>query len=236
MPERSGPSRRPPSRPAYGDPDPDRPSRRPPSRPAYGDPDPDRPSRRPPSRPAYGDPDRPSGRGRPRRRSSSCRGRRLVGPDVLGPRPGGHRCPGRPPVAHPEEGRSPPRLIRLAPGLPALAGRSAGFLNRLLLEPAAASARRGRHQEEGESYGRCYRLDRRCLPLAPGAPTPPTPGNGVGGVGYEYSGSDLLSQGATPQVPSAWAALTSVFGMGTGVTPPLWPPETLLKRSAGRRQ
>jgi hypothetical protein len=40
------------------------------------------------------------------------------------------------------------------------------------------------------------------------------------------SGGDLLSQGASPQVPSALAGLTSVFGMGTGVTPPLWPPET----------
>ena len=40
------------------------------------------------------------------------------------------------------------------------------------------------------------------------------------------SGGDLLSQGAPPQVPSARAVFTSVFGMGTGVTPPLWPPET----------
>ena len=40
------------------------------------------------------------------------------------------------------------------------------------------------------------------------------------------SGGDLLSQGVPPQVPSALAGLTSVFGMGTGVTPPLWPPET----------
>ena len=42
-----------------------------------------------------------------------------------------------------------------------------------------------------------------------------------------YSGGDLLSQGVSTQVPSALAGLTSVFGMGTGVTPPLWPPETL---------
>src|SRR5207237_3536231 len=40
-----------------------------------------------------------------------------------------------------------------------------------------------------------------------------------------YSGGDLLSRGVTPQVPSALAVLTSVFGMGTGVSPPLWPPE-----------
>ena len=40
-------------------------------------------------------------------------------------------------------------------------------------------------------------------------------------------GDDLLSQGASPQVPSARAGLTAVFGMGTGVSPPPWPPETL---------
>jgi hypothetical protein len=52
---------------------------------------------------------------------------------------------------------------------------------------------------------------------------------GAGRCSAIYSGDDLLSQGATPQVPSAQAGLTSVFGMGTGVTPPLWPPETMLK-------
>ncbi len=40
-------------------------------------------------------------------------------------------------------------------------------------------------------------------------------------------GGDLLSQGASPQVPSARAGLTAVFGMGTGVSPPPWPPETV---------
>ena len=38
-------------------------------------------------------------------------------------------------------------------------------------------------------------------------------------------GGVLLSQGVTPQVPSALAGLTAVFGMGTGVSPPPWPPE-----------
>ena len=41
----------------------------------------------------------------------------------------------------------------------------------------------------------------------------------------EKSGGDLLSQGDYPQVPSARAGLTAVFGMGTGVTPPPWSPE-----------
>ena len=40
----------------------------------------------------------------------------------------------------------------------------------------------------------------------------------------EKSGGVLLSQGISPQVPSALAGLTAVFGMGTGVAPPVWPP------------
>ncbi len=43
------------------------------------------------------------------------------------------------------------------------------------------------------------------------------------------SGGVLLSQGISPQVPSALVGLTSVFGMGTGVTPPLWPPKSVAK-------
>ena len=55
----------------------------------------------------------------------------------------------------------------------------------------------------------------------------------TGGLYEEkLSGDVLLSQGVSSQVPSALAGLTSVFGMGTGVTPPLWPPETLHNRAA----
>ena len=50
----------------------------------------------------------------------------------------------------------------------------------------------------------------------------------------EDSGGDLLSQGAPPQVPSARAVFTSVFGMGTGVSPPLLPPEISCQSSALR--
>ena len=39
------------------------------------------------------------------------------------------------------------------------------------------------------------------------------------------SGGDLLSRGIAPQVPSALAGLTSVFGMGTGGSLPLSPPD-----------
>ena len=44
-------------------------------------------------------------------------------------------------------------------------------------------------------------------------------------------GDDLLSQGVYPQVPSALAVLTSVFGMGTGVTLPVWSPKSVVKES-----
>src|SRR6201999_4220507 len=40
-----------------------------------------------------------------------------------------------------------------------------------------------------------------------------------------FSGGVLLSRRATPRVPSALAGLTSVFGMGTGVTLPPSPPK-----------
>ena len=42
------------------------------------------------------------------------------------------------------------------------------------------------------------------------------------------SGGDLLSRAVTSQVPSALKGLTSVFGMGTGVTPSLSPPERVI--------
>ena len=38
------------------------------------------------------------------------------------------------------------------------------------------------------------------------------------------TGGDLLSQALAGQVPSALRGLTSLFGMGRGVTLSLWPP------------
>ncbi len=55
------------------------------------------------------------------------------------------------------------------------------------------------------------------------------------GLFHNSPGDVLLSQGAAPQVPSALAVLTSVFGMGTGVAPPLWSPGTLLFFSLATR-
>lgn len=43
------------------------------------------------------------------------------------------------------------------------------------------------------------------------------------------SGSVLLSQDLAVQVSSALVDLTSVFGMGTGVTPPASPPENIIQ-------
>jgi hypothetical protein len=39
------------------------------------------------------------------------------------------------------------------------------------------------------------------------------------------SGNVLLSRTVTRAVPSALEGLTTEFGMGSGVTPPLWSPE-----------
>ena len=44
------------------------------------------------------------------------------------------------------------------------------------------------------------------------------------GIIQKEPGGDLLSQENDLQVPSARAGLTAVFGMGTGVSPPPWPP------------
>ena len=43
----------------------------------------------------------------------------------------------------------------------------------------------------------------------------------VGNKKRFLTGDDLLSQGASPQVPSALESLTSWFGMEQGVSPPL---------------
>jgi hypothetical protein len=55
---------------------------------------------------------------------------------------------------------------------------------------------------------------------------PRTPSRLRSGRSRENPGGDLLSRGVSPQVPSARAVFTAVFGMGTGVSPPLLPPET----------
>ena len=69
----------------------------------------------------------------------------------------------------------------------------------------------------GEEWGLCHQgqIGNRKRPPA------------SGGLLIRKSGDVLLSQGVAPQVPSALTVLTSVFGMGTGVSPPPWSPETV---------
>ena len=58
-------------------------------------------------------------------------------------------------------------------------------------------------------------------------------------AGFQNPGSVLLSHRVAPAVPSAQKSLTSVFGMGTGVTSSVLPPGKKLrsvKRQVSRRQ
>ena len=55
---------------------------------------------------------------------------------------------------------------------------------------------------------------------------PPGPQDRDRGGSWIGAGSDVLSHRAAPAVPSAQRGLTAVFGMGTGVSPALWPPAT----------
>ena len=57
----------------------------------------------------------------------------------------------------------------------------------------------------------------------PGKKIPPTRKR-IGGI-KKRIGSDLLSHTVAHAVPSALKSLTSVFGMGTGVTSSLLPPK-----------
>jgi hypothetical protein len=62
------------------------------------------------------------------------------------------------------------------------------------------------------------------VPLWPLFECSGTPPCGDGPIKIKKPGNDLLSHPAAQAVPSARAGLTSVFGMGTGVAPPLKSP------------
>jgi hypothetical protein len=49
---------------------------------------------------------------------------------------------------------------------------------------------------------------------------------------FQIPGDVLLSHPVTRAVPSALEGLTAVFGMGTGVTPPLWSPRKSREESS----
>jgi hypothetical protein len=94
---------------------------------------------------------------------------------------------------------------------------------------------RGRHADQA----RAAREDRTCVRVGAGALTslgmlrpekPKSAGHHDQRSSLRETGGVLLSQGFSPQVPSALTGLTSVFGMGTGVTLSLWPPEISCQR------
>ena len=71
--------------------------------------------------------------------------------------------------------------------------------------------------------GRCARSSSR-RPRPGRSETDEGPGSRDPGPSWKNPGGDLLSRAATSTVPSALEGLTSVFGMGTGVAPPVRPP------------
>ncbi len=60
-----------------------------------------------------------------------------------------------------------------------------------------------------------------------------SPGNFIAWLFYLNPGNYLLSHSLTTAVTSALEGLTSVFGMGTGGTPPAWSPRILLQLGGG---
>ena len=159
-------------------------------------------------------------------------------PPALVPRPSGRPAPVRGPRASFDDpagrlGRAPPEVGRptpppLAPPLrraPA-AGRAPARAGRPLEEESGRRGSFGIRDSilraiTGESGRLSHapmrkrrRRPRRGVPVQKALDAPK-------GASSKKSGGDLLSQGVYPQVPSAQAVLTSVFGMGTGVTLPL---------------
>ena len=68
----------------------------------------------------------------------------------------------------------------------------------------------------------------------PGRRADATKGHPMDAPSYEKSRRRPTLPGGSPQVPSARAVFTSVFGMGTGVSPPQLPPETDFKSEFSR--
>ena len=124
--------------------------------------------------------------------------------------------------------------------IPWTSGPAAAAAARTAPEPPAGDGREGPDDEDelGGAMRRARVLTRgprlETGVAAPGQNDEKTPPKR--GLSDEKSGGVLLSQGVSPQVPSALAGLTSVFGMGTGVTPPLWPPKSVVKGDAARRR
>ena len=121
-------------------------------------------------------------------------------------------------------------------------GRLAPERRRAPSGPAAGTTTRataGRPQVAGpRARGTGGALGRHRPEATAARPTPKTTNTAPGepeAVFDQKSGGVLLSQGDFPQVPSALTGLTSVFGMGTGVTLSLWPPKLVVNRGSTSR-
>jgi len=157
------------------------------------------------------------------------------------------------PGTRPPGGRSQPDFTAPTPPLRHTTGkRATRTVRSALLEANVEAVLEGITDEaeggDGDHDDRERRIDLPPVAVCPSLPlsaaSPPTRGarpserregpRKSGGPLNEYPGGVLLSQGDSPQVPSALVGLTSVFGMGTGVSPPPWPPENLgSARTAG---
>ena len=155
-------------------------------------------------RPELSDPDRLDGRAEPR----------PAEPEAEPP----FEPPFEPPLAGPDfpAGRPPPRGPLDLPERDEL--EEEGLAMRPTYRPKTPSLKTG---PDGLAASREDHAEIRAIPLrkvTEGQNEKRTPKGGP--FLYEKSGGVLLSQGVYSQVPSALVGLTSVFGMGTGVTPP----------------
>ena len=154
------------------------------------------------------------------------------------PRGGAHR----PPV--PQRGIAPrSRCTRLArsPVACSLAARR-GRGRRTAVPHRRSRAARRKRPGERERHRRHWCGARVAWPgsaWTSGRPNCPRPVNRAKGrlaaALREKTGGDLLSREVALRVPSAQAGLTSLFGMGRGVSPPLSPPETVRERARSPR-
>ncbi len=120
-----------------------------------------------------------------------------------------------------KESRTPSRA-----GVPADPPVSPPFLRSSVSRPGHAAPRARCGARRGALHGGC-----------PQTRTGPDPQEGPGPV-EKAAGSDVLSHSVSGAVPSALRGLTTVFGMGTGVSPALEPPARQFsgRKNTGERE
>ena len=149
-----------------------------------------------------------------------------------------HRSDGDPPASglRPRRGTPAPLACARSPAVGAARGAGRARTARRPAARAVLSLAAGARRAGSRPVGHPGTLPaHRSRPASPIRAGTRRSAPGVQGRFFERnSGGVLLSQGVYPQVPSALAGLTAVFGMGTGVTPPPWPPETCCQLGATR--